>query len=62
MKSRPGAAGQAVMVTDRSRRMGKHMATSCGVLSAEVRAGRNKHAGIEDAAIRLRDMMDELDH
>jgi nucleotide-binding universal stress UspA family protein len=32
----------------------------CGVLSAEVRAGRNKHLDIEDAAIRLRDMMDEM--
>jgi hypothetical protein len=34
----------------------------CGVLSAEVRAGRNKHADIEDAAVRLRDMMDERRH
>jgi hypothetical protein len=31
----------------------------CGVLSAEVRAGRNKHSDIEDATIKLRDMMDE---
>jgi hypothetical protein len=34
----------------------------CGVLSAESRAGRNKHSDIEDAAIRLRDMMDERSH
>jgi hypothetical protein len=33
----------------------------CGVLSAEVRAGRNKHRDIEDAAVRLRDLMDKLD-
>jgi hypothetical protein len=33
----------------------------CGVLSAEVRAGRNHYRDIEDATIRLRDMMDELD-
>ena len=31
----------------------------CGVLSAESRAGRNKHSDIEDATIKLRDMMDE---
>jgi hypothetical protein len=31
----------------------------CGVLAAETRAGRNKHTDIEDAAIRLRDLMDE---
>ena len=31
----------------------------CGVLAAEVRAGRNKHADIEDAAVHLRDMIDE---
>ena len=34
----------------------------CGVLSAEVRAGQNKYDDIEAAAVRLRDMMDELDH
>ena len=34
----------------------------CGVLAAEVRAGRNKHADIENATIHLRDMIDELDH
>lgn len=34
----------------------------CGVLSAEVRAGRNKHLDIEKAAIRLRDMIDEQQH
>jgi hypothetical protein len=33
----------------------------CGMLSAEVRAGQNKQADIEDAAAQLRDMMDELD-
>jgi hypothetical protein len=32
----------------------------CGVLSAEVRAGRTKHLDIEEATIRLRDMMDEM--
>ncbi|HBW20191.1 MAG: hypothetical protein ACLPN6_20105 [Streptosporangiaceae bacterium] len=31
----------------------------CGVLSAEVRAGQYKHRDIEDAAIRLREMLDE---
>jgi hypothetical protein len=31
----------------------------CGVQSAEVRAARNKHRDVEDAAIQLRDMMDE---
>jgi hypothetical protein len=31
----------------------------CGVLAAETRAGRNKHADIEDAAIRLRDLINE---
>jgi hypothetical protein len=31
----------------------------CGVLAAEVRAGQNKHPDIEDAAIRLRDLMDK---
>ena len=31
----------------------------CGVLSAEVRAGQNKYGDIEDAAIRLRDLMDK---
>jgi hypothetical protein len=34
----------------------------CGLLSAEVRAGRNKHSDIEDATIKLRDMMDEQRH
>jgi hypothetical protein len=34
----------------------------CGVLAAEVRAGQNKYRDIEDAAVHLRDMMDELDH
>lgn len=34
----------------------------CGVLAAEVRAGQNKYRDIEDAAVGLRDMMDELDH
>jgi hypothetical protein len=33
----------------------------CGVLAAEVRAGQNKYDDIEAAAVRLRDMMDELD-
>jgi hypothetical protein len=33
----------------------------CGLLSAEVRAGRNKHRDIEDATVRLRDMIDERD-
>jgi hypothetical protein len=33
----------------------------CGVLSAETRAGRNKHRDIEDATVRLRDMIDERD-
>jgi hypothetical protein len=32
----------------------------CGLLAAEVRAGRLKYRDIEDAAIRLRDMMDEM--
>ena len=31
----------------------------CGVLAAEVRAGQNKYGDIEDAAIRLRDLMDK---
>jgi hypothetical protein len=31
----------------------------CGLLAAEVRAGQNKYRDIEDAAIRLREMMDE---
>jgi hypothetical protein len=31
----------------------------CGVLSAEVRASQNKYRDIEDAAVKLRDMMDE---
>ena len=34
----------------------------CGLLSAESRAGRNKHSDIEDATIKLRDMMDEQRH
>jgi hypothetical protein len=34
----------------------------CGVLAAETRAGRNKHSDIEDAAIRLRDLIDERHH
>jgi hypothetical protein len=32
----------------------------CELLAAEVRAGRLKYRGIEDAAIRLRDMIDEM--
>jgi hypothetical protein len=31
----------------------------CGLLAAEARAGRMKYRDIEDAAIRLRDIMDE---
>ena len=31
----------------------------CGLLAAEVRAGRMKYRDIEDAAIRLREIMDE---
>jgi len=34
----------------------------CGVLSAEVRAGRNNYRDIETAAVQLRDMMDDLSH
>jgi hypothetical protein len=34
----------------------------CGVLAAETRAGRNKHTDIEDAAIRLRELMDKRGH
>jgi hypothetical protein len=34
----------------------------CGVLSAEVRAGRNSYRDIEAAAVQLRDMMDDLSH
>ena len=34
----------------------------CGVLSAEVRAGRNNYRDIEAAAVQLRDMMDDLSH
>ena len=30
-----------------------------GVLSAEVRAGQNKYGDIEDAAVRLRNLMDK---
>ena len=30
----------------------------CGLLAAEVRAGRYRHSDIEDAAIRLREMLD----
>jgi hypothetical protein len=33
----------------------------CGLLAAEVRAGRMKYRDIEDAAIRLRELMDERD-
>jgi hypothetical protein len=32
----------------------------CGVLSAEVRAGRQKYRDIQEATIRLREMMDEM--
>jgi hypothetical protein len=32
------------------------------LVAAEVRAWRLKYRGIEDAAIRLRDMIDELAH
>jgi hypothetical protein len=31
----------------------------CGLLAAEVRAGQQKYDDIEDAAIKLRDMLDE---
>jgi hypothetical protein len=31
----------------------------CGVLAAEVRAARLRHLDVEDAAIRVRDLMDE---
>jgi hypothetical protein len=31
----------------------------CGLIAAETRAGRNKHQDIEDATVRLRDMIDE---
>ncbi len=31
----------------------------CGLLAAETRAGRNHHSDVEDATIKLRDMMDE---
>ena len=34
----------------------------CGVLAAEVRAGQQKYRDIEDAAVRLRDLMDERRH
>jgi hypothetical protein len=34
----------------------------CELLAAEVRAERLKYRGIEDAAIRLRDMIDEMAH
>jgi hypothetical protein len=34
----------------------------CGLLAAEVRAGRNRHSDIEDAAIRLREMLDGRGH
>ena len=31
----------------------------CGLLSAEIRASQNKYPDIEDATIRLRDMMEK---
>lgn len=34
----------------------------CRVLDAEVRAGQNNYRDIEDAALRLRDIMDEPGH
>ncbi len=34
----------------------------CGVLAAESRAGRNHERDIEDAAIQLRDLMDQRKH
>lgn len=34
----------------------------CGLLAAEVRAGQNKYGDIEDAAIRLRQMIDKQKH
>jgi len=34
----------------------------CGLLGAEMRAGRNQHRDIEDATIRLRGMIDERRH
>jgi hypothetical protein len=34
----------------------------CDLLAAEVRSGRPKYRSIEDAAIRLRDMIDEAAH
>jgi len=33
----------------------------CGLNAAEVRAARQKYLDIEDAAIRLREMMDKQD-
>lgn len=33
----------------------------CGVLAAEVRAARQKYQDIEDATVRLRDMIDDPD-
>ena len=33
----------------------------CGLIAAEVRAARQKDLDIEDAAIRLREMMDKQD-
>jgi hypothetical protein len=38
------------------------MVHRCELLAAEVRAGRLKYRGIEDTAIRLRDMIDEMAH
>lgn len=34
----------------------------CGLLAAEVRAGQRKYRDIEDAAIRLREMIDKQEH
>lgn len=34
----------------------------CGLLAAEARAARNRHSDIEDAAIRLREMLDGRGH
>src|SRR6201997_3303223 len=33
----------------------------CGLIAAEVRAARQKYLDIEDAAVRLREMMDKQD-
>jgi len=54
-----GKIKNGTVVRDQRDDWSEHQPSAGQLLATEVRAGRMKYRDIEDAAIRLRDMVDE---